>query len=229
MLKRARVICSVCLATAAGLAGCVETPYTYRPTELATATEEGQVAARYSIPPESPRGDVRVASRGINELKRERQPELRAVHVRLVISNDGDTIPWSVDTSELTVEIPGYPPLSPTVVEGEQGPTPQIVIPPRRERTIDLYYGLPADLDEDDVAAFSLLWRVHAGQRVIAERTPFERAEIPWGPETPWILGRAAPGYEAWPEGPFFGGSGAIVREPLPQRRNDPAYPGWAR
>src|SRR5688572_515746 len=41
----------------------------YRPTEQLSGRVQGAPAARYAIPPEAPRGDVTVTSRGVAEVE----------------------------------------------------------------------------------------------------------------------------------------------------------------
>ena len=53
------------LAVAVVAGGCAANQYLFVPTENATATTEGFPAARYPVPPESPRGTVYVASFGV--------------------------------------------------------------------------------------------------------------------------------------------------------------------
>ena len=46
-------------------------------------------------------------------------------------------------------------------------------------RAIDLYFPLPEALQAaKKMPAFDVVWRVHTAERVVTERTPFERLEV---------------------------------------------------
>jgi hypothetical protein len=49
-------------------AGCASGRYIYEPEENVTARISGRPAAYYPVPPQAPRGDVRVATLGIARL-----------------------------------------------------------------------------------------------------------------------------------------------------------------
>lgn len=164
----------------AGLSCADSSNYLYRPAENATAVTEGFTAARYTIPPSAPKGDVRVASFGLKSVsKEENGPEFPAVHVRLIVSNDSGATAWTVDPTEIRVELRGDKPKSPAVVSADVNPLPQISIQPGEERTLDLFYPLAQDQeDASNVPAFDVLWKVHTEAGEIVERTPFERIPI---------------------------------------------------
>lgn len=160
--------------------GCAEPyAYLYRPAENATAITGGYPAARYGIPVNAPKGDVRVASFGVTEVGHDQGPDLPCLHVRLVVANNAGNQAWSVDVREVLVELRGEPPRSPAFVNARAGGLPAVQIPPAQQRTLDLFYPLPKERDEpEDVPAFDVLWRVHTDDGVDAERTPFEQIRI---------------------------------------------------
>src|SRR5689334_5623664 len=82
------------------LAACAEDEYIYRPAEQATANVGGLPAARYGIPPERPLGTVLIASSGLARIGFGDGAEQRMLAVRMVISNNTDDVPWTVDTRE---------------------------------------------------------------------------------------------------------------------------------
>src|SRR5207248_4167095 len=87
------------------LAGCAH-EYTYQPTEHATGSIGGHVAADYEIPPAAPQGVVRLASFGLAELRPangsgDGRP---ALHLRMVVSNN-DAQPWTIDTREQKLDV----------------------------------------------------------------------------------------------------------------------------
>src|SRR5688500_14300214 len=79
------------------LGACAETNYLYRPSQQATAQVSGLPAARYSIPPEKPQGEVLVVSTGVTEIKPDNVPT-RALFTRVIVSNNSDDTTWRLDT-----------------------------------------------------------------------------------------------------------------------------------
>ncbi len=210
------------------LMACVGGPYVYRPAEQATVTVQGQTAARYPIPPESPRGDVRVASFGIAKMDlrgddggNERTAMLQ---VRMVVSNDSDE-DWRVDTRQLAVTLPSVATIKPAYVNTDQGGLPDVVAPPHSQRTVDLYFPLPESLrGARDVPEFDFSWAVQTPERVIARRTPFERFEVD---DTPSIGYAGSIGYgpiwdgplgwgRVWWYDPLYVGPPVVVRTHVP-------------
>jgi hypothetical protein len=83
-----------------------------------------------------------------------------------------------VDTRELRLSLPGEGESRPAFVNTDAGKPPIILIPSGAERTLDLFYPLPADLkDGDEVDEFTIRWAVTTGSGLIARRTPFEEEE----------------------------------------------------
>ncbi|MBI2891926.1 MAG: hypothetical protein HYY06_00125 [Deltaproteobacteria bacterium] len=159
--------------------GCVSGPYVYRPTEQVTASIRGYPAARYEVPPESPRGDVTLGSFGLTDVDAEGgRLRKRMLHVRLVASNDSDAA-WSVDLRELVLVLPGGRETGPAFVNTDSTVVPVIGVATGQKRVIDLYYPLPRALRvEERLGGFELRWRVQTPGRVVAQRTPFERLEV---------------------------------------------------
>ena len=80
------------------------------PTTNATAVVGGRPASLFSVPPESPRGSVRVASYGFARLQLHEDtgaPDLSAVHVRLIVDDDSDA-GWWLDTREQRLDLKGH-------------------------------------------------------------------------------------------------------------------------
>lgn len=157
------------------LAGCA-TDYSYMPEVNATAQVGGQAAADYPIPPEAPEGDVRVASFGITRLQVNSSEHVRALHLRLVITNRGQT-PWTLDTRSQLLQIAYEGESRPIFASADSGQLPEVSIAPGAQRAVDLFYPLPADLQHASrLPAFDLVWRVDTGGgRTVAIRTPFAR------------------------------------------------------
>src|SRR5215471_2879520 len=82
------------------VAACAPDEYIYRPAEQATAEVGGLPAARYGVPPERPVGSVLVASSGLARIGFSGGAEQKMLQVRLVVSNNSDDAPWTLDTRE---------------------------------------------------------------------------------------------------------------------------------
>lgn len=161
-----------------GLAACAS-QYYYQPAEQATATVTGYPAARYGVPPEQPRGDVRVATLGIARIDMGGEEGVPSLHVRMVVSNDNGVGPWALDTREVLVQIAGMRPLAPAFVNASAAELPVVQIAPGERRTVDLFYPLPDEMSKaSHLPALDVVWRVQTEAREVAERTPFERIRI---------------------------------------------------
>lgn len=179
MSKRMTAAARVVLAAGAlALAAC-ERDYVYRPTVATTSAVAGRVASYYAIPPESPRGSVQLATFGFADIHPSGEDsELRAIHVRMVVSNNADTA-WKIDTREQLLALPDHGQSRPAFASSDAGPGPILDVPPNGKRTIDLFYPLPENMQEaSDVPEFDTLWKVQTDTRVVADRTPFERLEV---------------------------------------------------
>jgi hypothetical protein len=196
----------VILATLAGCAG--NSQYAYAPN-TANATTAGLPASRTPIPQEQPQGAIEVASYGVTDLKRDDQT-IPSLHVRAVVTNDGDDTPWMVDTSQQLVEIPGEGKSRAMWVNTDVGTLPNVVIGKGARRALDFYFPLPDSLtDAAHLPQFDLLWQVRTGARLVASRTSFDRVDK----EPPADVYADA----AWP---LWAGYG-------PYWWYDPWYPGW--
>lgn len=100
---------SLALASVASVAiiGC-DRNYVYAPAVSNRVTVSGRPATFARIPPEAPRGDVRVATAGIAGLgpaNKDDDAEIRALHLRMVVANNSER-PWTVDTREQRLVLP---------------------------------------------------------------------------------------------------------------------------
>jgi hypothetical protein len=149
----------------------------FRPTEQVSGLVEGVPAARYPVPPEAPRGDVNVSSRGVVSVQpQEGGREARMMHLRIAVANENDVGPWTVDAREQRVVYRGGATLSPAIVSTSAPGAPLLTVAPGQVATLDLHYQLPPGVDRArEVPRFELRWAVRTPARVVAERTPFER------------------------------------------------------
>jgi hypothetical protein len=180
------------------------------------------------IPPEAPRGDVRVGALGIACLKArgDERDEVRAIHVRMVVDNKDDG-PWLVDTREQVGVLEGAGKSRPAFASASTGLPPLVWIGAGASEALDLYYPMPAAMQSASaVDRFEVASRVHTRLRIVLTRASFEHvrretirseddvAEGFWGP-APW-----GPGWydTAWPRAGFEGAlvlPPAYAREPV--------------
>jgi hypothetical protein len=203
-------------ALALAATGCSSTQYLYRPEENATARVSGRPAAYYQVPPQSPHGDVRLATLGIARLqsRREDSEHIHAMHVRMVVDNNDDTAPWQVDTRQQIGSLDGYGQSRPAFASAGAARPPIVSIAPGMSERIDLYYPLPSSMQSASaIPHFEVLWHVQTPDGVVSERTTFERLEIePQVVPPPGYY--AGAGTNAW--GPGWGGW------------YDPFWPGYS-
>jgi hypothetical protein len=181
-------------ATAMVLGGCAsEGRYIYRPEQQVTATVSSLPAARYSIPPERPAGEVLIASSGITQLPNS-DARTPALFVRVIVTNNSDDTPWTLDTRQQFAWLGGEW-QSPANVNGYGQSSPVIQVTRGEKRLVDMYYRLPPKADGDEeIPRFELAWTIQTAARVVAERTSFDRLRVepayvagtyyPYGP--PW-------------------------------------------
>lgn len=185
-------------ALALGLGACADERYIYQPTTLTNAVVNGRAASLYEIPPEAPRGDVRVATFGMADISPEgSSAELQALHVRMVVANNDASV-WTVDTREQRVELARDGVSAPAFAKSSSGAAPIVAIAPGRKESVDLFFPLPPHLQEaSELPSFDVIWAVHTPARVVAERTPFERVAVE-PPATSYAYG-----YYGW-GGPYW-------------------------
>jgi hypothetical protein len=161
------------LAAIALAAGCAES-YVYRP-EGATTISHGRPVTRIAIPRERPTGEIRLEALGMSRLETGGR-SFDALHLRMRVANDSDTTMWRLDTRDQLLEIPGEGRSRPIFANSDRQAMPIVMIPQRERRVIDLFYPLPSTVrDPDQLQEFELQWRVQTSQRVVAERTAFDR------------------------------------------------------
>jgi hypothetical protein len=181
--------------------GCAGTSdYVYSP-DTANATAAGLPAARTPIPQEQPQGAIEVVSYGITELRRD-AAAAPALHVRAIVTNDGDDQPWTLDTTQQLVQIPGEGQSRAMFVNADVGTLPNVTIGKHERRVLDFYFPLPDTLrDESRLPRFELLWQVHTAARTVASRTAFDRVDK----EPAVAYGTVATGWPLWAGyGPFW-------------------------
>jgi hypothetical protein len=170
------------LVAALGLSGCSAT-YAFVPATNASSAIYGHAATDYAIPPQSPHGNLRVASYGIEQLSPRDAPDqsIGALHVRVLVA-DMSEVPWTFDIREQRLAVPGRPASTPAFATASPaaGSSPPVVtIAPKTTRLIDLFFPLPPDMQQaSDLSGFELSSRIGTDQGVVTETTPFARIEV---------------------------------------------------
>ncbi|HET7505538.1 MAG TPA: hypothetical protein VFK02_31175, partial [Kofleriaceae bacterium] len=189
------------LAVVAGPAGCAgSSEYVYTP-DTANATAAGLPAARTPIPQERPQGAIEIVSYGVTDLRRE-DLQIPALHVRAIVTNDGDDAPWTIDTTQQLVEIPGEGQSRAMFVNSDVGTLPNVSIARHERRVLDFYFPLPDNMrTASRLPRFELLWQVTTPARTVASRTSFDRVDRQ--PEVAYAtVGPAWPVWAGW--GPYW-------------------------
>ncbi|MEO6420112.1 MAG: hypothetical protein ABIP39_11920 [Polyangiaceae bacterium] len=129
----------------------------------------------------------RVATFGIVRVRPTNSPDdtfLEALHVRVTITDDGET-PWSFDTREQRAVLPGGDQSSAAYASTATSSPPVVAIPPGETRTVDLFFPLPSAMQASAKAVpFDMISRVRVGDRIVTQRTPFARVAVaPYDPQ----------------------------------------------
>lgn len=170
------------LLTALAITGCSAT-YAFVPVTSTPSSIAGQPATDYAIPSPAPHGHLRIASFGINELGVRDAPDQHAsaLHIRVLVTNRSEQA-WALDAREQQVALQGHAigtPALATASPGTGSSPPVVTIAAGATRFIDLFFPLPADMQEPgDIPAFELISRVLTDQGLVVETTPFERVEV---------------------------------------------------
>ncbi len=201
------------LVVIAGMIGCAgSSEYVYTP-DTANATAAGMPASRTPIPQEQPQGAVEVKSYGITHLQQ--LGDVPVLLVRMTVTNDGDAVPWQVDTREQYVSIPGEGRSRAMYARSDVQTLPVVQIPQRTRHVFDLYFPLPDTVDRASrLPRFDVQWQVQTAARLVASSTGFDRvrsdpdryAYDPW-----WPYGGFGP---YWWYDPFYP-SVAFVHAPI--------------
>lgn len=131
-------------------------------------------------PADQPTGAVRVASFGLNVFQLPSGRTTLAVHVRLVVANNADEEPWTVDPRSVAATFAGEGrDVAPAFLSVDGSAPRTVEIPRGQQRTIDLYFPLPHGVSrEEALPGFDVTWQVETGKDAVAERTRFEREPV---------------------------------------------------
>ena len=162
---------------AAACAPVAPTAVTSPPTLGVTDAMPARDDAVYPVPRGAPRGNVRLASYGVVSVARADapRPELRAVHVRIIVTNEDDR-EWTLDARDQRIDYDGHGSASPVFAAASgDAPPPVVVVPPAVIRTADLFFPLPGELQTSgSLPAFDAVYSVSTGREVVVGRAPFQ-------------------------------------------------------
>jgi hypothetical protein len=185
-LLAASVLIAVLPVAPVALSSCAPTRYSYAPVTTTGADLGGASAAVYGVPPEAPRGDVRVAMLGISSVSPlgSQESPADAIHVALAVSNRSDET-WTVDPSEQRLTLTMKRQRSDVyAATRDVTRSTAVLVPPRSTRMIDLYFPLPIQFQKEVAPPpFDVIWTIHAGSRGVTQRTPFQRFVVSPTPE----------------------------------------------
>jgi hypothetical protein len=161
------------LAACSGQQGYLYTPST---TTLTSAEPAQSRTADYPFPPDSPQGDIRLATSGLAKVSADAPT---AVQLRMIVRNRSQQ-PWIIDPREQKLVL---------VAKGDQrtldatassaGPA-LVEVLPQQSATIDLSFDLPPTTSKpSEIPAFDAVWTVHVGERPVTTKTTFERLVAP--------------------------------------------------
>lgn len=183
------------------------------------ATPAGYVADRIArVPNVDSTGLVEVVSFGIAELTPSELPAMQCLHVRLGVFNWRDSAAWRVDLRGVVLVMRDLR-ATPTFVNTDQRSLPITSVRRGERRIFDLYYALPAGMqDARSLARFDVEWQVTTTTGIETGITSLARSERPlvrngftfpvtgWGEH--WYIDPTYP----WPQ--FYRRSGPIANRP---------------
>lgn len=175
MCKTSLIYRVALLGVTAGVMSCSGTSsYIYQPS-ASNVSLHGLPAERIGIPQEAPQGSVEIASYGVTHL-RTGDGEIPVLHVRMIVANESDATPWTIDSRQQMVEIAGEGRSRALYVNSDRDALPVLSIGQRERRVLDFYFPLPSTIHSDSgLRRFDVLWDVTTSSRAIASRTSFDR------------------------------------------------------
>ncbi len=173
-------------------AGCGEERPAASADGVGSANVSGGPIALYPIPASAPHGEVRVTTLGIATLQpsSELAGRLRALHVRLTVTNEDDRGAWELDTREQVGILDHFGRSRAAFASSTSGRPPLVTVVPGGSAVVDLFYPLPSAMQgASRVPLFEVLWAVRTPQKPVVERTRFEGT---------WLERATASGQFAW-------------------------------
>lgn len=203
---RMGLVLAVALASS-GLGACATERAGFRPATPSTS-EAGFPASRYAVPAEAPRGEVFVTSFGTREIDESGNGgSSQLIHVRVAVSNQTGSAPWSFEPGQQLLAAPGATPQPPAFLEIDGRNPGDAHVAPAQKKVFDLYYRMPAG-GEQSVPGFELNWQMVAEGKTVSERTSFVREayhDYSQATRSYWAVGVASPWWISWYGTPWLG------------------------
>lgn len=157
------------------LTGCTApTSYVYSPDD-ASHRIDGYPAATQLVPPEAPQGTIELSSFGFVEIQHEQRTR-SVLHVRLTVTDDRDSEPWTIVPGEQIIDIAGEPRSLPLAMKQALPMGEPVTIEQHERQPLDLYFALPESVASDEVLmGFDVLWQVTTPAQRSSSRTHFDR------------------------------------------------------
>jgi hypothetical protein len=188
-----------CIAAAFCAVACATESYHYVPADHRASTAREAI---YNEPPDAPSGTVRVQFAGIGDYQaRKNGPKTKALHLKLIASNNAQAGNWTLNGSDAFVSFPDG------IRTSLLAATPSSLnVPPGGLLGMDLYFPLPEKTKSnsnsaDEIAEFDFHWQAFVADRLISETTAFDRVRVPR------YYASAAPYGDGWgyyPYGPSY-------------------------
>lgn len=163
-----------------GTLGCATKQYQYIADNKGLEQFTSNEGATYSIPSdEVKKGELKVMAYGVTHLTPNRDlSNVPAMHIRMIVTNNSAHHSWVLNPTDQLLEIPPKGASEPAYIDedGKLSESTRITIHPGKKKVVDLYYPLTGDTtDPTKIPHFSILWRIHANDKVVNNVATFER------------------------------------------------------
>ena len=155
------------------------------------------------------RGSVELTSFGTVDLSPDQGAPIHTMHVRMIVSNNTDDRPWTVDVSQSRLEI-GNASIATTAARSDVETLPFAIVARGEHAVIDCFFALPSAI-ADTSTGFAVAWTLRTPDSVTPERTRVtieESRALPSDRRGRWWFDRAYP----WPS--FYRNSGILAHRP---------------
>ena len=161
------------LAACSGQQGYLYTPST---TTLTSAEPAQSRTADYPFPPDSPQGDIRLATSGLAKGSADAPT---AVQLRMTVRNRSQES-WFIDPREQKLVLVARGDQRTINATASTTSSVPVEILPQQSAAIELSFDLPPTAAKpSEIPAFDAVWTVRVGGRPITTRTTFERLVAP--------------------------------------------------
>ena len=185
----------VAMGVAAVAGGCTAHHFIYSRADRVGTAPVAYAKDRQPIPSEAPTGAVVTSSGGIVDVSSDKRAETaRLLHVRMVVSNERDDAPWTIDARAQLARIPGQKESHPVFLGSDDDGAPMFAVTRGQTRTLDLYYAIPEAMKTElTLPGFEFAWQVKTATRLATGTTPFVRFLLDPDVADAYVLPLSAP------------------------------------